>query len=45
MFIGDGKGNTVITGGKSVADNITTFHTASFGKTFIASPNLFGITK
>lgn len=32
MFIGDGKGKTVITGGKSAADKITTFHTASFGK-------------
>lgn len=32
MFIGDGKGKTVITGGKSVADKITTFRTASFGK-------------
>lgn len=32
MFIGDGMGKTVITGGVSVADNVTTFHTASFGK-------------
>ncbi|GFS32207.1 pectin methylesterase PCR fragment F [Actinidia rufa] len=32
MFIGAGKGKTVITGGKSVADKLTTFHTASFGK-------------
>lgn len=32
MFIGDGKGKTVITGGKSVSDSVTTFHTASFGK-------------
>ncbi|KAK6117729.1 hypothetical protein DH2020_048518 [Rehmannia glutinosa] len=30
MFIGDGKGKTVISGGKSVQDNLTTFHTASF---------------
>ncbi|KAL5071283.1 hypothetical protein RYX36_022170 [Vicia faba] len=30
MFIGDGKGKTVITGRKSVADGMTTFHTASF---------------
>ncbi|PKI64176.1 hypothetical protein CRG98_015451, partial [Punica granatum] len=30
MFIGDGKGKTVISGGKSVFDNMTTFHTASF---------------
>ncbi|KAK6926002.1 Pectinesterase inhibitor domain, partial [Dillenia turbinata] len=30
MFIGDGKGKTVISGGKSVSDNMTTFHTASF---------------
>ncbi|PIA48975.1 hypothetical protein AQUCO_01300088v1 [Aquilegia coerulea] len=40
MFIGDGKGRTVISGGKSVMrDNITTFHTASFaasGTGFIA---------
>lgn len=34
MFIGDGKGKTVITGRKSVADGMTTFHTASFGKVF-----------
>ncbi|GER46714.1 plant invertase/pectin methylesterase inhibitor [Striga asiatica] len=33
MFIGDGKGKTVITGNKSVADNMTTFHTASFAAT------------
>lgn len=32
MFIGDGTDKTVITGGKSVADKMTTFHTASFGK-------------
>lgn len=33
MFIGDGKGKTVITGGRNVlADKLTTFHTASFGK-------------
>ncbi|KAK4790493.1 hypothetical protein SAY86_017797 [Trapa natans] len=31
MFIGDGQEETVITGGKSVADKITTFRTASFG--------------
>ncbi|KAJ4951430.1 hypothetical protein NE237_028262 [Protea cynaroides] len=33
MFVGDGKGKTVITGGKSVYDNYTTFHTASFAAT------------
>ncbi|KAK6121822.1 hypothetical protein DH2020_044435 [Rehmannia glutinosa] len=33
MFIGDGKGKTVISGGKSVQDNLTTFHTASFAAT------------
>ncbi|CAA0824683.1 Probable pectinesterase/pectinesterase inhibitor 61 [Striga hermonthica] len=33
MFVGDGKGKTVITGNKSVADNMTTFHTASFAAT------------
>ncbi|KAJ0230414.1 pectinesterase/pectinesterase inhibitor 34 [Hirschfeldia incana] len=33
MFIGDGKGKTVISGGKSIFDNITTFHTASFAAT------------
>ncbi|KAL8223996.1 hypothetical protein R6Q57_019471 [Mikania cordata] len=33
MFIGDGKGKTVITGGISVADHVTTFHTASFAAT------------
>lgn len=33
MFIGDGIGKTVITGGMNVLDdNITTFRTASFGK-------------
>lgn len=32
MFIGDGKGKTVITGSKSVSKKMTTFHTASFGK-------------
>ncbi|XWS50360.1 hypothetical protein CRYUN_Cryun12cG0081300 [Craigia yunnanensis] len=44
MFIGDGKGKTVITGGKSVFDNITTFHTASFAATgagFIARDMTF----
>ncbi|KAI3471216.1 hypothetical protein Pfo_027879 [Paulownia fortunei] len=33
MFIGDGKGKTVISGGKSIQDNLTTFHTASFAAT------------
>ncbi|XAR71633.1 Pectinesterase [Bertholletia excelsa] len=33
MFIGDGIGKTVITGKKSVADKVTTFHTASFAAT------------
>ncbi|XP_015079350.1 probable pectinesterase/pectinesterase inhibitor 34 [Solanum pennellii] len=33
MFIGDGKGQTVISGGKSVSQNLTTFHTASFAAT------------
>lgn len=32
MFIGDGKGKTVITGKKNVVDGMTTFHTASFGE-------------
>ncbi|XP_057464131.1 probable pectinesterase/pectinesterase inhibitor 34 [Actinidia eriantha] len=44
MFIGDGKGKTVITGGKSVADKLTTFHTASFAATgsgFIARDMTF----
>ncbi|XP_061356153.1 probable pectinesterase/pectinesterase inhibitor 61 isoform X2 [Gastrolobium bilobum] len=39
MFIGDGKGKTVITGRKNVKDGMTTFHTASFaasGAGFIA---------
>lgn len=31
MFIGDGKGKTVITGKKNVIDGMTTFHSASFG--------------
>lgn len=33
MFIGDGKGKTVITGAKSVSGHMTTFHTASFAAT------------
>ncbi|KAK3005708.1 hypothetical protein RJ639_017296 [Escallonia herrerae] len=33
MFIGDGKGKTTITGGTSVFDHVTTFHTASFAAT------------
>ncbi|KAK8583451.1 hypothetical protein V6N13_108813 [Hibiscus sabdariffa] len=33
MFIGDGKSKTIISGGKSVFDNITTFHTAAFAAT------------
>ncbi|XP_058181739.1 probable pectinesterase/pectinesterase inhibitor 34 [Rhododendron vialii] len=44
MFIGDGKGITIISGGKSVADNITTFRTASFaasGSGFIARDMTF----
>lgn len=34
MFIGDGMGKTIIRGKRSVADGLTTFHTASFGKLF-----------
>ncbi|XP_051143641.1 probable pectinesterase/pectinesterase inhibitor 34 [Andrographis paniculata] len=44
MFIGDGKGKTVITGGKSIQDNITTFRTATFAATgagFIARDMTF----
>ncbi|KAE8710781.1 putative pectinesterase/pectinesterase inhibitor 61 [Hibiscus syriacus] len=33
MFVGDGKSKTIITGGKSIFDNITTFHTAVFAAT------------
>ncbi|KAJ8534689.1 hypothetical protein K7X08_016417 [Anisodus acutangulus] len=33
MLIGDGKGKTMISGGKSVSQNLTTFHTASFAAT------------
>ncbi|MFS7914461.1 putative pectinesterase [Helianthus anomalus] len=34
MFVGDGKGKTIITGGiNRVVDNVTTFHTASFAAT------------
>ncbi|KAL4340133.1 hypothetical protein GQ457_08G036130 [Hibiscus cannabinus] len=33
MFIGDGKGKTIIMGGRSIFDNITTFHTAVFAAT------------
>lgn len=38
MFVGDGKGKTVISGGKSIFDNVTTFHTASFGKVSFFAP-------
>lgn len=44
MIIGDGKGKTVITGGKNVMQNLTTFHTASFaasGPGFIAKDMTF----
>ncbi|MBA0872867.1 hypothetical protein Goshw_022346 [Gossypium schwendimanii] len=44
MFIGDGQGKTVISGGKSVFDNVTTFHTATFAATgsgFIARDMTF----
>ncbi|GMI76461.1 Pectin Methylesterase 34 [Hibiscus trionum] len=44
MFIGDGKSKTIITGGKSIFDNITTFHTAAFAATgagFIARDMTF----
>ncbi|KAB1205069.1 putative pectinesterase/pectinesterase inhibitor 61 [Morella rubra] len=44
MFIGDGKGKTVITGSKSVSKKMTTFHTASFAATgagFIARDMTF----
>ncbi|XP_020234417.1 probable pectinesterase/pectinesterase inhibitor 34 [Cajanus cajan] len=44
MFIGDGKGKTVITGGKNYYENLTTFHTASFaasGAGFIAKDMTF----
>jgi pectin methylesterase-like acyl-CoA thioesterase len=33
MFVGDGKGKTIISGGTSIFDNVTTFHTASFAAT------------
>lgn len=33
MFIGDGKGKTVISGGKNVFQQLTTFRTASFAAT------------
>ncbi|KAH9724034.1 putative pectinesterase/pectinesterase inhibitor 61 [Citrus sinensis] len=44
MFIGDGKGKTIITGGRNVFDKLTTFHTASFAATgagFIARDMTF----
>ncbi|KAJ6340635.1 hypothetical protein OIU77_008406 [Salix suchowensis] len=44
MFIGDGKGKTIVSGGKSVFNNLTTFHTASFAATgagFIARDMTF----
>ncbi|KAJ8558115.1 hypothetical protein K7X08_004881 [Anisodus acutangulus] len=33
MLIGDGKGKTMISGGKSVSQSLTTFHTATFAAT------------
>lgn len=33
MFIGDGRGKTIVSGSLSVSDRLTTFHTATFGKT------------
>ncbi|KAG6503041.1 probable pectinesterase/pectinesterase inhibitor 34 [Zingiber officinale] len=33
MFIGDGKSKTIIAGSRSVTDNFTTFHTATFAAT------------
>ncbi|KAK4743604.1 hypothetical protein SAY87_009916 [Trapa incisa] len=33
MFIGDGKSKTIISGCKSIFDNMTTFHTATFAAT------------
>ncbi|XP_057729225.1 probable pectinesterase/pectinesterase inhibitor 61 [Arachis stenosperma] len=44
MIIGDGKGKTVITGGRNVLQEMTTFHTASFaasGSGFIARDMTF----
>lgn len=44
MFIGDGKGKTVIAGSRSVYDKYTTFHTATFAATgagFIARDMTF----
>jgi pectinesterase inhibitor-like protein len=32
MLVGDGRGKTIIAGCRSVADNYTTFHTATVGK-------------
>lgn len=40
MFVGDGKGKTVISCGKSVFDNMTTFHTACFGGDSLPCPAL-----
>ncbi|XP_010925933.1 probable pectinesterase/pectinesterase inhibitor 34 [Elaeis guineensis] len=33
MFIGDGKGKTIVAASRSVAENYTTFHTATFAST------------
>ncbi|XP_020577734.1 LOW QUALITY PROTEIN: probable pectinesterase/pectinesterase inhibitor 34 [Phalaenopsis equestris] len=33
MFVGDGKGKTVVAGSRSIYDNFTTFHTATFAAT------------
>ncbi|KAK1285158.1 putative pectinesterase/pectinesterase inhibitor 34 [Acorus calamus] len=44
MFIGDGKGLTIVSGSRSVYDNFTTFHTATFAATglgFIARDMTF----
>ncbi|XP_072999388.1 probable pectinesterase/pectinesterase inhibitor 61 [Typha latifolia] len=33
LFVGDGKGKTIVVGSRSVYDNYTTFHTATFAAT------------
>uniref|UniRef100_A0A2P2J6L2 pectinesterase n=1 Tax=Rhizophora mucronata TaxID=61149 RepID=A0A2P2J6L2_RHIMU len=44
MFVGDGRGRTIISGGKNILEGSTTFHTASFAATgtgFIARDMTF----
>lgn len=43
MLMGEGKGQTIISAGRSVFDNFTTFHTATVGKFSFSISNLISI--